>query len=130
MEALGNVTENKSNKSMKKRSNRNRFRRQVENKYKTGKIGRCSDSSSLCKFFHPDHPDAVAATRTYTGRSYKKPMEKMSGPPASCKELNLLGHSLNGLYLINGAGRNPYKVILVNCNFNDIQSKFNSFRNF
>ena len=126
MEALANLTENTSKTIFKNSSNRNRFKRQVDNIAKKGKIGRCSDSSRLCTFFYPDHPDVLKSTKTVTSSSYKKIMEKViTGPPTSCKELNLLGHTLNGMYLVSGSGRNPIKVILVHCNFNDFLSKFN-----
>ena len=105
---------------------RNRFKRQVDNNAKTGNIGRCSDSSRLCTFFYPDHPDVLKGTKTVTSSSHKKMIEKViTGPPTSCKQLNLLGHTLNGMYLVSGAGRNPTKIILVHCNFNDILSKLN-----
>ena len=100
---------------------RNRFKRQVDNNAKTGNNGRCSDSSRLCTFI-----DVLKGTKTANSSSYKKMMEKViTGPPTSCKELNLLGHTLNGMYLVSGSGRNPIKVILVHCNFNDFLSKFN-----
>lgn len=46
-------------------------------------------------------------------------MTAIAGPPTSCQELNLLGHTLNGMYLVNGAGKNSNKVLTVYCKVND-----------
>ena len=96
----------------------------------------CEASSSLCKYYYPDHPDTSlkrdilkasqnicltsSSLCTYNypdhrGTSLKigkysptvthemlqnDPSIKMTGIPTSCKNLQQLGHSLNGLYLI------------------------------
>jgi len=49
-------------------------------------------------------------------------MEKVYGPPTSCQELNQLGHTLSGMYLVNGGKRQLEKILAVYCNFNELQS--------
>lgn len=94
------------------------------------KKAHCSDSSSFCTYFFPDHPDSKL---TKLNNNYSKITNNQSvlnnsneqnftGPPTNCKELNLLGHTLNGYYLVNGTGKNVKKIVTVYCNFKDLNN--------
>jgi len=63
----------------------------------------CENSSSLCTFFHPDHPDAGKKKGNYISTVTNEMLQdpaKVKGLPSSCKDLQLLGHKLSGLYLV------------------------------
>jgi len=85
----------------------------------------CETRRSLCStYYHRDHPDI--------GREKGKIPEM----PTSCKDLQLLGHQLNGFYLVKKAqpgsnsnkGKNN-KIETVYCNFqlDSINGKLHSF---
>jgi len=81
----------------------------------------CENSSSLCTFFYPDHPDAGRKKGNYsstvTNEMLKDPI-KVKGAPSSCKDLQILGHKLNGLYLIKTSQPNQAtKIETVFCDF-------------
>jgi len=81
----------------------------------------CESSSSLCTFFYPDHPDAGRKkgnhSSTVTNEMLQDP-KNVKGVPSSCKDLQLLGHKLNGLYLIKTSQTNQTnKIETVFCYF-------------
>jgi len=81
----------------------------------------CENSSSLCTFFYPDHPDASRKKGNYSSTVTNEMLQDptvVKGVPSSCKELQLLGHKLNGLYLIQTSQSNQVKKIeTVFCDF-------------
>jgi len=67
----------------------------------------CESSSSLCTFYHPDHPDVKNVT-----------IPKFKEMPTSCKDLQKLGHKLNGLHLIKTTSPDyGTKIETVFCDF-------------
>jgi len=49
-----------------------------------------------------------------------KDTKRFYGPPASCDDLQKLGYTLNGFYLVNGEGllnKNGFEIVL--CRFED-----------
>jgi len=81
----------------------------------------CENSGSLCTFFYPDHPDAGRKRGNYSSTVTNEMLQdptKVKGLPSSCKDLQLLGHKLNGLYLIKTSRPNQKtKIEAVFCNF-------------
>jgi len=81
----------------------------------------CQESSSLCTFFYPDHPDAGRKRGNYSSTVTNEMLQdpiKVKGVPSSCKDLQLIGHRLNGLYLIKTSNQDQTKKIqTVFCNF-------------
>ena len=77
----------------------------------------CASSSLLCNYYYPDHPDA-------------RPSKKAAkiGMPTSCKDLQLLGHRLNGFYSVKTSHleQGTSMIETVYCNF---QSAFESDSN-
>ena len=82
----------------------------------------CESSSSLCTFYHPDHPDASRKKGSIINPSVTTDnMQDENQPkemPTSCKDLQKLGHKLNGFYLIKTARPNQgAKIETVFCDF-------------
>jgi len=81
----------------------------------------CENSASLCTFLYPDHPDAGRKKGNYSSTVPNEMLQdptKVKGVPSSCKDLQLLGHKLNGLYLIKKIQPNQRnKIETVFCNF-------------
>jgi len=86
-------------------------------------------------FFHPDHPDASRKkTTNYSptvvtneiGLLQEPPPTKvLKGMPTNCKDLQLLGHKLNGFYLIKTSKNNiETKMETVYCDF-QLQTSLN-----
>jgi len=87
--------------------------------------GICSTSSSLCTHYHPDHPDATSKKGKYSPTVTNEMLaNNMTGIPTSCKDLQQLGHSLNGLYLIKKLLPNNQesKIETVHCDFKSTSS--------
>jgi len=64
-------------------------------------------SSALCTFYYPDHPDVNIPNKT-----------KFKEIPTSCKDLEQLGHKLNGLHLIKTTSPDRgTKIETVFCDF-------------
>ena len=91
----------------------------------------CEPGSTLCTYFYADHPDTVSKGK------YNPPVtntmmpnrSKVVGIPTSCKHLQLLGHTLNGLYLIKTIQPESggTKIETVFCDFQlpaDVKGKF------
>lgn len=47
----------------------------------------------------------------------------LSGKPTSCKDLFLMGHTLNGFYQVKGIGANSNKIETVYCNYDQQPSQ-------
>jgi len=80
----------------------------------------CSTSSSLCTHYHPDHPDASSKKGKYSPIVNNEMLStKGKGIPTSCKDLQQIGYSLNGLYLIKKSLPNNggAKIQTVFCEF-------------
>ena len=84
----------------------------------------CENSSSLCTFFYPDHPDAGRKKGNYSSTITNEMLQdpnKVKGLPSSCKDLQLLGHKLNGLYLVKTSQPDQAtKIETVFCNFTTV----------
>ena len=91
----------------------------------------CSDSSRLCTYYFPDHPDAKAVDKSSVA-SRMKTIEtvansndtKVSGPPTSCKDLNQIGHALDGYYLVRKTYEKKNKMQAIYCNFKQLTGNF------
>jgi len=82
--------------------------------------GICSTSSSLCTHYHPDHPDAGSKIGKYSPAVTNEMLStQVTGIPTSCKDLQQLGHLLNGLYMVKKAPLNNEgtKIETVFCDF-------------
>jgi len=86
--------------------------------------GICSTSSSLCTHYHPDHPDASHKKGKYSATVTNEMLQnetstKVTGIPTSCKDLQQIGHSLNGVYFIKKSlpNRKGNKMQAVFCDF-------------
>ena len=70
----------------------------------------CASSSLLCSYYYRDHPDSRSSTA--------KPK---IGMPTSCKDLQLLGHRLNGFYSVKKSQssneQQGTKMEIVYCDF-------------
>ena len=85
----------------------------------------CENSNSLYTFYHPDHPDVGRTNATYNnGKVTNKAVEVIDNPsnfkgmPTSCKDLQLLGHKLNGFYSVKVfQSNNRTKIETVFCDF-------------
>ena len=81
----------------------------------------CENSSSLCTFFYPDHPDAGRKKGNYISTVTNEMLQdpaKVKGLPSSCKDLQLIGHKLSGLYLVKTSQPpKSTKIETVFCNF-------------
>ena len=85
----------------------------------------CESSSSLCTFYHPDHPDVGRTRATYNNgivvakSEVKEDPIKFNGMPTSCKDLQLLGHKLSGFYSVKVSQPNNSgtKIETVFCDF-------------
>ncbi len=81
----------------------------------------CESSSSLCTFYHPDHPDASRKQDSYNPSITTEILQDANQPkemPTSCEALQELGHKLNGFYLIKTARPNQGSQIeTVFCDF-------------
>jgi len=79
---------------------------EIQKRQATGKKSSrlvCENSSSFCTYFHPDHPDAGRKRGNYTPTVHNEKVQepgKVKGIPTSCGDLQLLGHTLNGVFLI------------------------------
>jgi len=79
---------------------------------------KCASSANQCTYFYPDFPD-----KDRKKNSSKQPVQNndnsSSSPtktssskmPSSCKDLQLLGHSLNGFYSVQGIGKDSSSKI-------------------
>ncbi len=81
----------------------------------------CENSSSFCNFYYPDHPDSGRKkgqhSPTVTNEMLADP-SKVKGMPKNCADLQLLGHKLNGLYLVKASRPNQgTKIDTVFCDF-------------
>lgn len=93
---------------------------------------KCARSSKSCTFFYPDNPDAIINTKNFFVKNVQKyfnnsnaEYQNLNRQPTNCKELNLLGHTLEGFYLVKGideSGNN--KVRTVYCTFMEENGKF------
>ena len=111
----------------------------------------CLESSRLCTFGHPDHPNALSpinstilshnqTLNSVTNESNPKDILsgnlntcskteddsktgiKFYGPPTNCSELEKLGYTLNGYYLVkNNNPSNRNKIVTVYCAFRPAQ---------
>lgn len=76
----------------------------------------CENSSSFCTYFHPDHPDARKKATNYSPIVTNN--ETIQEMPMSCKDLQLLGHTLSGFYQVKIPSKNQEtKTETVYCNF-------------
>jgi len=107
-------------------------KRQTETKPSISKRPVCENSSSFCTFYHPDHPDAgrkksTNYSPTVTNETLQESSSKvLKGMPASCKDLQLLGHKLNGFYLIKTLNHTRgTKIETVYCDFQLLQTNLN-----
>lgn len=55
-----------------------------------------------CTYYRPDHPDA----ENPDGKKNKKELEAATNPPKNCLDLHALGHTLNGVYAVQGTKNN------------------------
>ena len=91
---------------------------------------KCASSANQCTYFYPDFPD-----KDRKKNSSKQPVQNndnsSSSPtktssskmPSSCKDLQLLGHSLNGFYSVQGIGKDSSsKIETIFCQFDLEQS--------
>ena len=88
----------------------------------------CAGSSKRCNLFYPDNPDVVINTRDssffvknlqqYVNKSSEN-QQNLNRQPTNCKELHLLGHTLDGFYLVKGSSKNVKKIQAVYCNFKE-----------
>jgi len=87
----------------------------------------CENSGSLwlCTFFYPDHPNAGTKKGNYSPFKEmeipKNQSNTLKGMPTKCRDLQLLGHKLNGLYLVK-AIRPTNQGIEIGTVFCDFQS--------
>jgi len=87
----------------------------------------CKSSSSLCTYYHPDHPDARPRKSNSYGVAAEinnemvqdQPNNVKMGMPTSCKDLLLLGHKLNGFYSVKSSQPNVKgtKMETIYCDF-------------
>ncbi len=88
----------------------------------------CAGSSKRCTFFYPDNPDVVINTRDssflvknlqqYVNKSLEN-QQNLNRQPTNCKELQYIGHTLDGFYLVKGNEANANKIQVVYCNFQE-----------
>lgn len=127
----------------------------LEAKKNTKPSAVCESSASLCTFYHPDHHNAKnlknettvemtngsttniwATNAMTTNRPPVIPTEiiemsvqnilKVKGMPTSCKELQLIGHTLNGLYLVKtNKPERGTKIEAVFCDFQSTKDVIN-----
>ena len=94
---------------------------------KQGSLSVCKSSSSLCTHYHPDHPDARPRKSNSYGIAAEINNEMVQaqsnnvkmGMPTSCKDLQLLGHKLNGFYSVKTSQPNVKgtKMETIYCDF-------------
>ena len=88
----------------------------------------CKSSSSLCTYYHPDHPDArprksnsygVVAETSNNEMVQDQSNNVKIGMPTSCQDLLLLGHKLNGFYSVKSSQPNVKgtKMETIYCDF-------------
>ena len=87
--------------------------------------GKCASSANLCTYYYPDFPDRY---RKKKGSSKSIQSKDNSSPsisetispkmPSSCKDLQLLGHTLDGFHSIQGVGKDSNKIENIFCRFN------------
>jgi len=88
---------------------------------------KCSGSSKRCTFFYPDNPDAIVNTSNFLVKNVQKYfnnsneyLRSLNRQPTNCKELNLLGHTLEGFYLVKGIDESGNrKIKTVYCTFKE-----------
>jgi len=92
----------------------------------------CQSASLFCTFYYPDHPDSNRKRKgkySATVDEFKKdPSIKVKGIPTSCKDIQLLGHELNGLYSIKTTkpDNQGAKIQTVFCNFQSSSANLTS----
>lgn len=81
----------------------------------------CENSASLCSFYHSDHPDSGRKKGKYSPTVSNEMLQepgKVKGMPTNCTDLKLLGHNLNGVYLVKTSRPNQgVKIESVFCDF-------------
>ncbi len=99
----------------------NQHQHEIQKRQTNSKRPFCEYSGSLCTFFYPDHPDAGPKKGSYSPTTSNEMLQdpsKVKGAPSSCEDLQLLGHQLNGLYLIKTSEPNQgTKIETVFCDF-------------
>jgi len=104
------------------------YKREIDTKNKNAahQLNRCANSANLCTFYYPDHPDQK---RNINGRNGKVVQSTANNPlthledvnnniiPASCQDLKLIGHTLNGFYSVRGIGPNNNQIETIFCKF-------------
>jgi len=90
----------------------------------------CQSASLFCTFYYPDHPDSNRIRKekySATVDEFKKDPSKVNGIPTSCKDLQLLGHELNGLYSIKTTqpDNEGAKIETVFCDFQSPSTNLN-----
>jgi len=113
------TTKNTNNEDTIKTQNNNHHRIQ---KRASSTRESCQSASLFCTFYYPDHPDSKSTRKgKYSARvdDLKKDPSKVKGIPTSCKDLQLLGHELNGLYSIKATqpDNQGAKIETVFCDF-------------
>lgn len=90
---------------------------------------KCASSANLCTYFYPDFPDKYRKknssnkiVQSTKDNSSSSPSEMiLPKMPSSCKDLQLLGHTLNGFYSVQGKDSNN-KIETIFCQFESEQS--------
>jgi len=93
---------------------------------------KCASSANQCTYFYPDFPDKYKKKNS-SGKLVQNKDNSSSSPsetssskmPSSCKDLQLLGHTLNGFYSvqgIDGKESNSNKIETIFCQFDLEQS--------
>jgi len=96
----------------------NRKKRQKEQQNcPYSKANHCtSPTAQQCTFFFPDHPDVAAPFPLGYDRTKKKG-DPNTQPPTSCGDLYKLGHTLSGLYIVQGMKDNGVRHAIIHCIF-------------
>jgi len=85
----------------------------------------CASSGNLCTFFYPDHPDQSGKkinsgpSRVITSRNNTETLS--SKVPESCQDLQLIGHTLSGFYLVQKEEGISKKIETIFCQFDQQQ---------
>ena len=88
----------------------------------------CAGSSKRCTFFYPDNPDIIlkSVRSGFLGKNVQnyfngsqEYQQNLNRQPTNCKELQHIGHNLDGFYLVKGNEANVNKIQIVYCNFQE-----------
>ena len=78
----------------------------------------------------PATPVKKCLSRFYEYPDMKKPTGSSNIVPNSCDDLQIIGHTLNGFYSVQGRDENTNRIETIFCNFSEISTKTSDFTQF